>query len=191
MNVIKVKKETKDTFNRLLDFNKNEYLKIVEQAKSYSKTLLLPEEISKINEKDLKAEELLTAFLLAYNYVTGYLYDKEAERKRLRLSEEILTAREYHDRKMLNKVLQKAANLWYTKSGQYAIDIEDRTCFTVLKKAGIKKVMWVAEKDDRTCKVCRGLDGQVFDIDEVPEKQHYSCRCTIQPYREEKEESNV
>ena len=61
LNVIKVKKETKDTFNRLLDFNKNEYLKIVEQAKSYSKTLLLPEEISKINEKDVKAEELLTA----------------------------------------------------------------------------------------------------------------------------------
>lgn len=187
LNVIRVKQETKGTFDRLLKFNNSEYLEIIKTAKAYAETLLLPDEKNKLNDKELNPDDLLKAFLSAYNYVTGYLYEKEADRKRLRMSEEILTAREYQDRTLYNSGLQRTANLWYTQSGQYAIDIEDRTCLTTFKKVGIKKVMWVSAKDDRTCKVCRELDGQIFGIDNVPEKKHYNCRCTIKPYRQDNE----
>ena len=52
---------------------------------------------------------IIVEILLAYNLVTGYIYDREAERKRLRLNEQILTAREYDDRGALNESLRRIA----------------------------------------------------------------------------------
>ena len=47
------------------------------------------------------------------------------------------------------------------------------------RQAGITKVRWLIADDERTCNICRPLDGKVFGIDEVegPPK-HCSCRCT-------------
>lgn len=187
LNVVRVKKETTEMFKRLLAFNMSEYNKIVDEAREYALSLLDEKERKKAAKETADEnwrESFIDYVLTTYNWVTGYLYKKEAERKRLRLSEEMLTAREFHDRKRYASSLSKTANLWFTQSGQYAIDLEDKTCLDVWKRAGVKKVQWLAEDDHKTCSVCRKLDGQVFDIDKVPHKAHYNCRCVVIPYKD-------
>lgn len=184
LNVVRTKKETTAMFKRLLDFNMKEYRKIVDEARAYALSLLTEEERKKEAQEEFDRESFIEYWLTTYNWVTGYLYKKEAERKRLRLSEEMLTAREFRDRKRYATSLTKGANLWFTQSGQYAIDLEDQTCLEVWKRAGVKKVQWLAEDDHKTCSHCRKLDGQVFNIDKVPHKTHYRCRCVVVPYKD-------
>lgn len=184
LNVVRVKKETKAMFKRLLDFNREEYLKIIEQARSYALSYLSDDEKKKESEEKFDRDSFLEYVLTTYNFVTGYLYEAEAERKRLRLSEEMSTARQFLDRNRYRTSLSRAANLWFTQSGQYAIDLEDQTVLDVWKRAGVEKVQWISEDDSRTCSHCKTLDGQVFDIDKVPHKTHYNCRCKVLPYKD-------
>ncbi len=48
---------------------------------------------------------------------------------------------------------------------------------------GISRVEWVAAPEDgRVCPECKDLDGQVFDIEDVPPLPfHPGCRCTTVP----------
>lgn len=46
-------------------------------------------------------------------------------------------------------------------------------------------VRWTAQMDERTCEICRGLDGTEFDatdpsLPHPPEESHYSCRCYLE-----------
>ena len=46
------------------------------------------------------------------------------------------------------------------------------------RQVGITKVKWLTAHDERTCKICRPLDGKVFGIDEVEgPPSHAGCRC--------------
>ena len=180
LNAITVKKKTAEMFSRLLQFNEDGYAEIVRSAREYALSLLSDEEKKKVDKLD--DEEYVEYVLSNYNPVTGYLYESEAERKRLRLAEQILTAKEYLDRESLNKGLNRTANLWYTQTMQYAIDMEDNTCLDTWKEAGIKKVQWISEHDNKTCGTCSERDCQVYDIDKVPTKTHYNCRCRLIPY---------
>jgi len=50
------------------------------------------------------------------------------------------------------------------------------------RQAGVKKVKWLTAQDERTCPVCRPLDGRVFGIDEVEgPPAHPGCRCSVLP----------
>ena len=47
------------------------------------------------------------------------------------------------------------------------------------RQVGITKVKWLIADDERTCIVCRPLDGKVFGIDQVEgPPRHPGCRCT-------------
>ncbi len=62
---------------------------------------------------------------------------------------------------------------------------------TILK-GGISNVhyVWRCEKGENTCEVCKALDGKEFDMyEEVPERPHPNCRCTVDIV-EDKEENN-
>ena len=50
-------------------------------------------------------------------------------------------------------------------------------------QAGVEKVEWLAStEDDRVCDECEALNGQIFDIDNVPEiPLHVNCRCCTAP----------
>ena len=184
LNVLRVREETTATFNRLIEFNEKEYKRIVSSARAYALGFLpvvLRRRVAKETESEEWTEKQVLATLLAYNFVTGYLYHKEAERKRLRLSEEMMTARQFESRDKYHKEIRTGANLWFTQSGQYAIDIEDDACIAIWTLGGIEKVRWVAEKDDRVCKTCRDRDGRIYAIDHLPEKPHYHCRCHFEP----------
>ena len=51
------------------------------------------------------------------------------------------------------------------------------------RQVGITKVRWLIADDDRTCPVCRPLDGKVFGIDEVDGPPgHPGCRCYATSY---------
>ena len=183
LNAVRVKRLTGDAFERLIEFNRAEYRAVAGQVRLYACALLTDEQRKKEAGQRFDADDFVEYALSMYNGVTGYLYNSEAERKRLRLAEEILTAREFQDRKRYGQSLKKAANLWFTQSGQYAIDLADQTAIEIWKRAGITQVRWVAEDDDKTCADCRKRDGRVYEIGNVPTKTHYNCRCIVVPHK--------
>ena len=177
LNVVNTKKVTKEMFDRLLAENEKMYEKAARDA--YAK--------AKAEDNAEPPASLVAGVLVAYNLVTGYLYESEAERKRLRLNEQILTAREYDNRQAYNDSLQRTANLWWTQTSQYGIDIVDTATLQAYKDMGVKKVRWKAEIDKRTCSVCRERHDKIYKISEVPGKTHYNCRCYLEPVVETEE----
>jgi hypothetical protein len=184
LNVVNTKKVTKAMFDRLLSENEKAYQKAASAAYSSAKKKAEEVGYAEEEEKELGSGWLI-GVLLAYNLVTGYLYDREAERKRLRLNEQILTAREYDDRQMYNDSLRRTANLWWTQTSQYGIDVVDKATLQAFKDMGVEKVRWKTMLDERECSVCRGRHNKIYKISEVPEKTHYGCRCYLEPVKTE------
>lgn len=180
LNTIRVKRLTSSLYDRLVKFNRKEFRSIVQEARAYALSLLDKDQRSKVG-KTFDPDEIIEFYLANYNYITGYLYGPEVERKRLRTAEEMMTAREYFDQDLYRKSLKRSADLWYTQSGQYSIGLEDETCIRTWKEAGVPQVQWVTQKDGRVCEYCRKLNGKRFDIDKAPHKAHYNCRCYLIP----------
>ena len=180
LNVVNTKKITKEMFDRLLSDNEKMYRKVAADTYSKAKKKAGNAGYAEDEPEGVSGDWLFTV-LLAYNLVTGYLYDKEAERKRLRLNEQILTAREYDSREMYNDSLRRTANLWWTQTAQYGIDVVDAATLQAYRDMGVEKVKWIAELDSRTCKVCRERNGVIYELSKVPSKTHYNCRCRLEP----------
>lgn len=173
LNVVNTRRVTEEMYTRMLAENDSVYLKAAKKA-----------------YRDAGGNESVDAnfvegILIAYNLVTGYLYRKEAERKRLRMNEQILTAREYSDRDMLREGLRKSANLWYTQTTQYGVDVVDAATLKAYKDRGVKYVKWVARDDGKECADCKNRHGKIFRITDVPAKTHYGCRCYLEPTEKE------
>lgn len=107
--------------------------------------------------------------------VTLYVFLDETERKKQRLIEALSVAQNR------SAEIDKALRYWARQIGQYAITVTDTARLDAFKAVGIKRVVWNTEDDDRVCEDCGPLDGQVFDIDAVPPKPHWGCRCWISP----------
>ncbi len=120
-----------------------------------------------------------------YNPVTKYVYVTEAERKRARFFESLVADAESKQRREMENDYRAAENAWIRQTRQAMIDIEDRAAVTAYRDAGVRKVRWISQHDDKVCKECGRLDGLIFPIDAVPDKPHYNCRCTIEPVTEE------
>lgn len=179
LNVIGTRGATKAMFERLLEYNEKMYRKVADD--SYEKAMAIAVAAGYPEKESSLATDWIFTVLLAYNLVTGYLYDKEAERKRLRLNEQILTAREYNDRISFNKSLRRTSNLWWTQTQQYGIDIVDAATRKAYKDLGVTKVQWITNIDGRECQVCRERNLVIYDIKKVPPKPHYNCRCWLEP----------
>jgi SPP1 gp7 family putative phage head morphogenesis protein len=184
LNVVNTKKITKEMFDRLLAENEKTYKKAADNAYSSAKKRAVNAGYAEEKASGL-SDEWLVGTLMAYNLVTGYVYSKEADRKRMRLNEQILTAREYYDRQLYNTCLQRAANLWWTQSMHYAVLAVDEATIQAYKDLGVKKVRWNANLDRRTCKVCRNRHNKIYEISAVPAKTHYNCRCDLEPIHTE------
>lgn len=175
LNVVNTRKVTQEMFDRLLETNDDLYLKVAKKAYRAA----APDA-----ETDIDGS-FVEGVLLAYNLVTGYLYKKEADRKRLRLNEQILTAREYADGNMYRESLRKTANLWYTQTAQYGVDIVDAATLKAYKDSGVEYVKWNAKDDGKECDDCDSRSGKVYKITDVPAKTHYGCRCYLTPVEKE------
>ena len=179
LNVINTRKTTASMYNRFLEENEALYLKAAKDA--YGRA------VKKARAEDFSGEEAevdgewLAGLLAGYNLVTGYLYGKEADRKRMRLNEQILTAREYGSRDMFGDSLRRAANLWWTQTTQYGISSVDEATIKGFTDMGVERVRWIAADDERTCPTCGARDNKIYKITDLPPKPHYGCRCYIVP----------
>ena len=184
LNTPRVTKETIELFERLMEENRKRYLLAARKACIDAKALVL---LAGYEDRDVKEidEKWLAEFLASYNFVSGYLYEPEAERKRLRLAEQILTAKEYQSRTQYNDSLKRSANLWWTQTSHYMLDVVDLAVLFVFKALGVKKVKWNTNVDGRECSTCRERNGKIYEIDEVPPKAHRNCRCYITPVRKD------
>ena len=180
LNVPRVTTETTELFERLMAENLRRYLQAAQKASADAKALALAAGYDD-REIAIPDEAWVAAFLQSYNYVSGYLYEQEAERKRLRLAEQMLTAKEYQSRTLYNDSIRRAANLWWTQASHYMLDVVDVAILYAFKAMGVVQVKWITNIDGRECQTCRDRNGQIYDIDKVPPKPHRGCRCQWKP----------
>ena len=173
-NITGIKKHVHKLYKNINKIIKQEFLKVAN--KIYLE--IYDEAIALGFDGDLEDldEAWIEEFFEEYNPITKYVFKNEIERKESRLFEALVA----------NKIdnLQSytyAERLMKTQVRQYSLDLEDSVTMAVYKAVGVKEVEWVAEHDHRTCGVCSELDGQVFKLNDVPEKQHYNCRCYLVP----------
>ena len=114
-----------------------------------------------------------------YNPVTKQVFKNEIERKKSYLFESVVA-----DISSRHQSYTKAEKYLARQVKQGGIDIEDAVAMQVYKDLGVTKVKWVAEHDYKTCGVCSELDGEIFDLDKAPDKQHHNCRCYLVPVKE-------
>ena len=124
-------------------------------------------------------DPLVAEFLQGFDPVTHYKWYDEADRKRSRAYEAIMSCRTAAERK---KQIAIATKYWAKQFEQTADDV----VVAVVKKAyednGIKYVKWVTKKDKRVCPDCQKRNGKIYPITS-PDLQplHYNCRCWWMP----------
>ena len=178
LNVIMLATNTTKLYDELDKFNRKNYLELAEHAWKWAEEVLG----KSVKKNDL--EELIKDYLHGYDPVTQYVYDKEIDRKRMRLNEAILTAREYQDVVKLQKAVKKAADLWFTQSSQYALDVMDFVLTTAFEEDDDTEFfMWNAVIDGHECEECHKRDGKIYAEDAYPSKPHYGCRCYKTPVK--------
>ena len=181
LNVINTRKTTQAMYDKFLEENEALYLKSAKNA--YQNAVKSAKAEGFDGEESEIDGEWVAGLLAGYNLVTGYLYNKEADRKRLRLNEQILTAREYNNRAMFGDSLRRAANLWWTQTTQYGISSVDEATIKGFTDMGVERVQWIAANDEKTCTTCGARDNKIYKIQDLPPKPHYGCRCYIVPVK--------
>ena len=144
------------------------------------------EKANRMAEKAI-TPDWVDALLREPDFVTGYEFEAETERKRDRLIESlasvavVLAARGGNTDISggTDARIDKALRDWSRMFGQEAIGATDSAVAEALEDAEITRVMWISQKDQRVCTECHRLDGQIFPLDEVPPKPHWGCRCRL------------
>ena len=113
----------------------------------------------------------LESFLLEYDEVSKYVYANEFERKRDRLSEALIACPKK------NEEIDAALRYLSFMLTAYAVRVTDQVVLTAYRDMGIDAVRWKAEKDNKTCTICKHRNGHIYDIEQVPPKPHLNCRC--------------
>ena len=178
MNVVGVRKHIRKLYKSAYKIIVNEFFKILNPL--YKE--IYDEAIALGFDGDLRDldEAWIEEFFDEYNPVTKYVFSNEIDRKESYLFEAVVA-----DIGTRPQSYAKAEKYLIRQVEQYAIDLEDAIAKVVYEDTGVKKVRWVAEKDYKTCDVCKELDGEIFDLDKAPDKQHYNCRCVLQPIKSE------
>ena len=177
MNVVGVKKHVHKLYVSINKIVKQEFLKIINEIYQ----VIYDEAVGMGFDGDIRNldDAWIDEFFDLYNPVTKYVFSNEIDRKESRLFEALVS----NELERL-KSYAYAERLIIGQIEQYAIDLEDSIAKVVYEDTNVKKVMWVAEDDDRTCGVCNELDGQIFELKSAPPKQHYQCRCYLIPVKE-------
>ena len=116
-----------------------------------------------------------------YDPVTFYVYLHEIERKRARFAEGVIAAGKSPS--LRSKEIDRNRNVWFRMVKQYADDFTDRAALDAFRDMGVEKVMWMTREDERRCNDCKDRHGTIYDINAVPPKPHYNCRCWLVPVR--------
>lgn len=172
LNIIRLGRVSEEIYAKLDEFNRTNYLELVKHARKWAEWILGKE----LPQPDLK--DIVNSYLKGYDPVTQYVYDKELDRKRMRLNESILTAKEYQDLPKLQKAVKKAMDLCFTQSSQYALDLMDVSLTKAFKDDDQDEYFrWCTVGDEKVCIECHERDGKIWPSDAFPSKPHYNCRC--------------
>ena len=177
MNVVGVRKHIKKLYKKSYEIIKTEFSAILNPL--YEE--IYDEAIALGFDGDLRNldEAWIEEFFDEYNPVTKYVFSNEIGRKESYLFEALIS-----DIDTRPQSYAKAEKYLIRQVKQSAIDLEDDIAKVVYEDLGVKKVQWVAEDDYRTCGVCKELDGEIFDLNKAPDKQHHNCRCILIPVKE-------
>lgn len=154
-----------------------------DNKKAFTDLAIMAYEDAAERELDDEEDELMGLWLMSEvldkpDPVTGYIYTNEVERKRDRATESINASTKKR------KEFQKAMRYWSRMSGEYADLVTDAATLKAFQDTGVKKVRWITEPDEKVCSVCGPRDGKVYDIDKVPIKPHWGCRCWLVAVKE-------
>lgn len=176
LNVIRTKERVERIYEQINRKARKRYAYLIMMAYewAYSQTGKVP--------PAQKWDKLVDEFLKGYDRVTGYVFEKELDRKVMRLVEAILTAKEYLDRKLLTEAVRKAASLIYTQVTQAGLDMIEEALMDAYEEMEVETLLYHAYMDDRVCEECAACNGKTYEIDEAPPlPQHYHCRCFYTP----------
>lgn len=177
MNIVQTKKHVHKLYKAIYKAVKQEFLKIINEIYQ----TIYDEAVDMGFDGDIRNldEAWVESFFDRYNPVTKYVFSNEIDRKESRLFEALVS----NELERL-KSYAYAERLITSQIEQYAIDLEDSIAKVVYEDTGVQKVMWVAEKDYKTCGDCNEMDGEVFALKDAPPKLHHNCRCYYIPVRE-------
>ena len=176
MRILDTRKHIKKLYKNAYDIIGNEFLRILPTlTKELQEEALAAGYDGEVRKLDAS---WLKKFFSSYDPVTMYVFLREMDRKESRLFEALVS-----NPKDWPQCYKTAENLLVRQARQYADNLEDEVTKIVYKDAGVKKVKWVAELDAKTCTVCSEMDGTVYSLSDVPDKQHYNCRCYIVPVK--------
>lgn len=173
---LNVMRSVKKVYDDAVRIAKRRYRQLAMDA--YIASLILagisPEEAEERAEDSI-TEDWVLDMLEDYDAVTHYRFDTEVDRKKQRLAEAILSQND--------KVAEvnKALRLFSQQLAQYADNSVIRATLDGYRDAGVKKVRWETEDDERVCRTCGKRNGKVYAIDRVPPAPHWRCRCQLWP----------
>lgn len=116
-------------------------------------------------------EANLREILRTPSQVMKYSYDCEVVRKRDRLVEAMIATNGSVEE------IDKAMRHWTQMVGWFAVEVADTATAQARANSDVDLVIWRSEHDEKTCSVCRKMDGRIFHSDGVPPKPHPGCRC--------------
>lgn len=176
MNVIQTRKHIKKLYGDVEKIIRKELVKLLLPLEDEYYDIAL--DLGFDGDLEDLDESFIEEFFEEYNPVTKYVFKNELGRKESRLFESLVAVPmdKVHSYKTAEKLLVRQVK-------QSVIDLEDEVAKSVYKALGVKKVQWVAEHDERTCGVCHELDGLIYDLKDIPPKQHYQCRCYLIPVK--------
>lgn len=102
--------------------------------------------------------------LPGYSAVTGYVYEHEIDRKRAYLEEGLLSRTNHKNE------FRRALRYWSDMTYQYADDVTDSARIKAFTDAGVEQVQWHTAGDEKVCQVCRERNGEIYPIDNIPDK---------------------
>ena len=131
---------------------------------------------------DDTVDELVEMYLAGLwdepNEATHYAFGPELQRKRDR-AKEAISAVPTQTQKQLE--LAKAGRYVIQQSSFYVDMTSQAAEIQALKDAGVKKVIRIEQDDEKTCALCRKLNGKVYEIDKIPPLEHLRCRRAFWP----------
>ena len=116
-------------------------------------------------------EEWVDTLLNGYDPVSKYVFAHEMDRKCARLIESIIAS----DTKA--QEIDTALKAMSFMCRMYADRITDEATMKAYNDDGENYIRWIAEKDEKTCSVCRKRDRKIYEIGNVPSDPHPNCRC--------------
>lgn len=126
------------------------------------------------------SDAVVSRWLSKAQPLEGYVPRNEWERKRSYLFEAVVADR--GTGRSVSGAFDDARRRWGRQLAQSADDLTAVGMRDAYVAAGIRRVRWVTQKDDRVCGTCKPRDGRTYAIDRVPSyPAHYGCRCFLLP----------